>query len=234
MSVLSARSDLERAILGACLLEHGAYPAVSDTLDAKNFSIGPHSEIYKAMGKLYPHSPIDLITVARCTRGSISPSYLAELQKEISSSANIRQHAICLVEACFGDGLIKLLDEHINRNPQINRTTHSALRDIIDKIIDSDSDIFDLVQGAIIYVDAIGATDITEKIREYDHKIQRRIQNVKRLAKTESLLANLKSIGSYPGDTKTRVATTTLCNKLLDILATGKVDDTLANKIFAL
>ena len=57
-------ADMEKALLGALLLDGSAFARVSDLLDESSFYRPVHSLIYGAMSNLdRHHEPIDLVTM---------------------------------------------------------------------------------------------------------------------------------------------------------------------------
>jgi len=104
--------DLERAILGALMLEASA-SKVCSFLMPSHFYREEHQTIYETIHKLYSEGkPIDIRTVVTSLRfsGKIDkvggPVYLAAIQASVSSAANVEYHSRCLVEFAIKRELI--------------------------------------------------------------------------------------------------------------------------------
>lgn len=92
--------DLEKAILGACMLDVTAFPRTTTLLKPESFYKEAHQLLYKAMNTLWnKRAPIDILTVSQQLRSSneldlVGGSYyIAQLTNDIASSANIEFHS---------------------------------------------------------------------------------------------------------------------------------------------
>lgn len=91
---------LEKAILGAILIENEALHKVIGILTSESFYVDAHQRIYKAILELYDEAnPIDLLTVTHQLKVNNDldacggPFYVAQLTSGIGSSAHIHYHA---------------------------------------------------------------------------------------------------------------------------------------------
>src|SRR4051812_35175311 len=93
---LPSSMDAERSILGAILLDNGAYYQTSDSITADHFSLDSHRRIYRRISDMIEASrPVDIITLAEELRtqqqldviGGVS--YLASLTDGVPPRANI-------------------------------------------------------------------------------------------------------------------------------------------------
>lgn len=115
----SPRSEeIEKAILGALLLEKDALTAVIDMLHPKSFYKTEHQEIYKAIVDLFNNSQsIDIQTVVTQLKknGALENiggiSYITQLTNSISSAANIEFHARIIIEYAIRRDLISVATE---------------------------------------------------------------------------------------------------------------------------
>lgn len=96
-------SQLEAAILGACLIETAAMPLVADKLRPEMFYEENHLEIYSALQSMYRDGKsIDIITVKNelAARGKLDavggPYELMRLSSAVASSAHLEYHALIL------------------------------------------------------------------------------------------------------------------------------------------
>jgi replicative DNA helicase len=97
--------DIEKAVLGAILLEKNAINEVSQILTPDVFYKDAHRSIYESIIELYSTSePIDILTVTNLLRknGKLEQAggafYVAELTENVSSSANLDTHSKILME----------------------------------------------------------------------------------------------------------------------------------------
>lgn len=93
-------TQIEKAVLGAIMLEKGAFETVADILSAEYFYDNRHVYIFEACADLSSNQrPIDLLTVAETLRTSQriesagGAAYLAELTSMVGSAANIEYHS---------------------------------------------------------------------------------------------------------------------------------------------
>lgn len=98
-------TDVEQAVLGACLLDSKALPNVRTILADKVFFSERHRLIYAAMCRLADEAkPVDKLTVMQCLSdaGTLTlaggPYALAQLTSRVASAANVEYHAALLAE----------------------------------------------------------------------------------------------------------------------------------------
>lgn len=138
---------LERAVLGALMLDKEAIMVVLDLLQAESFYSDAHQAIYKAMIRLLHRSqPIDLLTVTEELKntGELEiagkPSYLVELTNNVASAANIEYHARLIVQKSAAREVIRFSTKAIAR-------AYDDTTDILDLIGDVTENVGDLVDG---------------------------------------------------------------------------------------
>jgi replicative DNA helicase len=92
--------ELERAVLGAVLIDPDALVLVMGFLRAEHFYNPSHRAIYGACEALFSAGqPAELLTVVQQLRkmGELAaaggPQYLAELTNKVASGANVEVHA---------------------------------------------------------------------------------------------------------------------------------------------
>jgi len=102
--ILPSNIDIERAILGAILLEKTALFAVKDKISSEMFYLEQHRLIFNACHAIYlAGKGIDLLTVSQSLSeaGNLDRVggylYLAELTSRVVSSAHIEYHAEILI-----------------------------------------------------------------------------------------------------------------------------------------
>lgn len=234
--------QLEQTILGACLLEN-AYPRVADILTHKNFSkpdpaashFIDHQTIFQVFENFYPLRPIDIATVSHeLAKVPGATSYIAELSMKVSSSANLRYYALCLLETSFRNAFIDLLHKQFSSG-HFDTATMAIIQEIIDEALDSDNDIFEVIEKSTAYL-MQGLTDdsLLRSLQDFRDKMDLRIKKTKTQAHIDCLISNLENLNRLPFDTKAKMAVSHLTDILKMIIATGKITSDLANQIFNL
>ncbi len=106
--------DVEEAVIGALMLESGAFGMVADILKPEHFYKDANKLIYSAITTLYGKSePIDILTVTdqlkkTNTLDLIGGTYhILELTDKVHSAANIEQHARIILEKSIKRSLIE-------------------------------------------------------------------------------------------------------------------------------
>ena len=129
--------EVERAVLGALMIDKDAYAIVCETLYPESFYEPRHQKIYAAIRDLaMSEKPIDIITVADqlAKSGELEnvggPVYITELSSRVSSSANIEYHARIIAQKFLARQLI------------------SFASDVETKALDESTDVDELMQVA--------------------------------------------------------------------------------------
>ncbi|HOA39454.1 MAG TPA: DnaB-like helicase N-terminal domain-containing protein, partial [Flavihumibacter sp.] len=97
--------DLEEAVLGAIMLEKGAFDAVIEILKPECFYLDANQRIFRSMQALSQKSqPIDILTVVEELRKREElemvggPYYVTRLTNTVVSSANIEAHSRIILQ----------------------------------------------------------------------------------------------------------------------------------------
>lgn len=105
--------DIEKAVLGALMMDKDAFSIVCEMLKPEMFYDPRHQSIYASIEELSRlQHPIDMLTVAEqlAKDGELEnvggPVYLSELTSEIASSAHVEYHAKILTEKFLARELI--------------------------------------------------------------------------------------------------------------------------------
>ena len=129
--------DVEKAVLGALMIDRDAYAVVCEMLNPESFYEPRHQKIYTAITELsMSEQPVDMLTVSDqlgkdgCLEAVGGPAYITELTSRVSSSANIEYHARIIAQKSTARQLI------------------SFASDIETKAFDETTDIDDLMQEA--------------------------------------------------------------------------------------
>ncbi|MBS4027266.1 MAG: replicative DNA helicase [Ignavibacteriales bacterium] len=119
--VLPNALDVERAVLGAILLEQNALNRVLDVVNEEVFYSPAHRKIFQAMMELNKRgSPIDLVTVTESLESKQSLEeiggayYISELTQSVTSAANLEAYGHILLEKAILRGIISNSNEAIS------------------------------------------------------------------------------------------------------------------------
>ncbi len=136
--------DVERAVLGAMLIDKEAAPKALEVLDATSFYNPTHSKIFRAMLSLFEKGdPIDAVTVVEELRrqgtmqAAEDPVTITDLTMGVSSSANIEYHARIVLEKALMRSLITASSEVATR-------AYSETEDAMDLLDEAEAKIFQI------------------------------------------------------------------------------------------
>jgi len=106
---------LEEAVLGALMLDKGAYRIIEGFLRPEHFYVEAHKAIFGAIKALFDKTlPVDLLTVMEELRKADKleavggPAYLAELTNRVGSAANIEYHARIVLQKWINRAMIEV------------------------------------------------------------------------------------------------------------------------------
>lgn len=136
--------EVEEAVLGAMLIEHGAATIALQMLKPQDFYKPAHRHIFETIANLYErNNPLDLLTVENELRDNNlldqigGPSYLSDLTRSVSSAANIDYHAQIITEKAIKRNLILSCTEVI-------KESYDSTTDAYDVLDEAEQRIFDL------------------------------------------------------------------------------------------
>ncbi|HZG24462.1 MAG TPA: replicative DNA helicase [Chitinophagaceae bacterium] len=139
--------DLEEAVLGAIMLEKGAFDSVVEILKPECFYVESHQRLYKAMQALAQKSqPIDILTVVEelKTREELDivggPYYVTKLTNAVVSSANIEAHSRIILQKFIQRELIRISGEIIG-------DAYEDSTDVFDLLDDAESKLFEITNN---------------------------------------------------------------------------------------
>jgi len=105
--------EVEEAVLGAMLIEHGAATIALQMLKPDDFYKPANRHIFETLSNLYERdNPLDLLTVENELRdnglldSAGETTYLSDLTRSVSSAANIDYHAQIITEKAIKRRLI--------------------------------------------------------------------------------------------------------------------------------
>ena len=105
--------DVEKAVLGALMIDKDAYAVVCETLRPESFYEPRNQMVYTAIRDLsMAERPVDILTVTEqlAKQGTLDevggPGYVTELSSRVASSANIEYHANIIAQKSLARQLI--------------------------------------------------------------------------------------------------------------------------------
>ncbi len=110
--------DVERAVLGALLIDKDAYAVVCELLFPESFYEPRNQMIYSAIRDLsMAERPVDVLTVTEqlAKNGQLEeaggPAYIAEISSRVASSAHIDYHARIIAQKFLARQLIQFASD---------------------------------------------------------------------------------------------------------------------------
>jgi replicative DNA helicase len=162
--------DLEEAVLGAIMLEKGAFDAVIEILKPECFYVDAHQRIFRAMQGLANKSqPIDILTVVEELRFREElemiggPYYVTKLTNAVVSSANIEAHSRIVLQKFIQRELIRISGE------------------IISDAYEDSTDVFDLLDQAESKIYEVTSTHLRNNYETIDSVLVKTIQRIEDL-----------------------------------------------------
>src|SRR5215212_1104927 len=162
--------ELEEAVLGAIMLEKGAFDAVVEILKPECFYVDSHQRIFRAMQSLANKSqPIDILTVVEELRSREEldliggPYYVTKLTNAVVSSANIEAHSRIVLQKFIQRELIRISGE------------------IISDAYEDSTDVFDLLDQAESKIYEVTSTHLRNNYETIDSVLVKTIQRIEDL-----------------------------------------------------
>src|SRR6478735_6427409 len=162
--------DLEEAVLGAIMLEKGAFDAVIEILKPECFYVDAHQRIFHAMQSLANKSqPIDILTVVEelRTREELDlvggPYFVTKLTNSVVSSANIEAHSRIILQKFIQRELIRISGE------------------IISDAYEDSTDVFDLLDQAESKIYEVTSNHLKNNYESIDSVLVKTIQRIEDL-----------------------------------------------------
>lgn len=138
--------DVEKAVLGALLIDKDAYSVVCEILYPESFYEPRNQKVYTAIRELsMREQPVDILTVTEqlAKQGDLEnvggPVYITELSSRVASSANVEQHARILAQKFLARQLISFAGG-------IETKAFDETTDIDDLMQEAEGSLFELSQ----------------------------------------------------------------------------------------
>jgi replicative DNA helicase len=139
--------ELEEAVLGALMLEKGAFDTVIEILKAECFYVEAHQIIVRAMTALAAKStPVDILTVTEELKASGQleqiggPYSVMKLTNMVVSSANIEAHARIVLQKFIQRELIRISGEILSES-------YEDTADVFDLLDSAESKLFEVTNN---------------------------------------------------------------------------------------
>ena len=162
--------DLEDAVLGAIMLEKGAFDTVVEILKPECFYVDANQRIFKAMKSLANKSqPIDILTVVEELRmmeelESVGgPYYVTKLTNSVVSAANIEAHSRIILQKFIQRELIRISGE------------------IISDAYEESADVFDLLDQAESKMYEVTSKHLKNNYQSIDSVLVQTIQRIEEM-----------------------------------------------------
>ena len=138
--------EVERAVLGALMIDKDAYAVVCETLRPESFYEPRNQMVYAAIRDLsMDEKPVDVLTVTEqlSKSGKLEevggPGYIVELSSRVASSANIEYHANIIAQKSLGRQLISFASN-------IETKAFDETIDVEDLMQEAEGSLFELSQ----------------------------------------------------------------------------------------
>lgn len=138
--------EVEKAVLGALMIDKDAYMEVCDLLRPESFYEPRNQMVYDAIVRLsVDENPVDVLTVTDKLEkmGHLEevggPAYIAELSSKVATSANLEYHANIVAEKYLSRQMINYVNV-------IGKKAYDESYDIKDVVQEAESTLFELAQ----------------------------------------------------------------------------------------
>jgi len=142
--VMPQAVDLEEAVLGAAMLDKGAFSVIVEKLRPESFYLPAHNEIFDVMMTLFAaNKPIDILTVHEELRknGKLSEiggvNYLMDMTNKVASAANIEYHAQIIIQKYIQRELITVSTSTI-------KDAYEDSKDVLEMLDSAEQSLFDI------------------------------------------------------------------------------------------
>ena len=139
-------TEIERAVLGALMIDKDAYAVVCETLLPESFYEPRHQKVYQAIMELsLKERPVDIWTVTEqlAKQGDLEmvggPGYITELSSRVASAANIEYHARIIAQKSLARQLISF-------SSNIQTKAFDETVDVDDLMQEAEGSLFELGQ----------------------------------------------------------------------------------------
>ncbi len=190
--------ELEKAVLGAAILEKNIIIDLLDILKPESFAIEAHQEIFSTLQHLSQQlKPIDILTVTEeLTRRQKldfvgGSSYLAHLTLQVGSGAHAGEHAKVIVDKFIQRELVRITGK-------VQKTALEGTTDVAELLDTAQQDLFVLAEGTI-KKEAQPMSTVVDKVMKLIEEAGARDDGLSGVASGFKTLDTL-TLGWQPGD----------------------------------
>ena len=183
--------DVERAVIGALLIDKDAYSVVCEILKPESFYEPRNRIMYEAIQQLSMNEqPVDVLTVADqlARTGQLEeiggPAYIAEISSRVASSAHVEYHARIIAQKSLARQLIQFAS------------------DVETKAFDETIDVDDLMQHAEGALFELSQKDMKKDYTQIDPVVAQAVKVIQEAAKNKDGLTGIPT-GYHGLDDKT-------------------------------
>jgi len=196
----SPRQQLEHAILGAALCDRNVLHQIISVVNHKNFSDQSVQKCWTVIEKMYPNTPVDLVTFTLSAKSLYPNEWQLLLMSAntatnmIASTAHTYHHAFTLLEIDIADKLYKTLYEIRNTYPLSSKETESIMMHLSGKT----ADVFTVLEKALEYYQAKEMEGEHETLKDFEGGLLKRIEQIKQMAQVDLALEILTGVSQLP------------------------------------
>lgn len=107
--------DMEKSVLGACMLFQDAFSIASEVIDENCFYVTDHQKIFRAISHLSSgNQVIDILSVAEELKGQIDKSILHSVTNMVTGYHNVLTHSRYILQAFMKREIIRISGDLIN------------------------------------------------------------------------------------------------------------------------
>lgn len=199
------RIEIEEGIIAA-VIDANAFPVVVNIISAKNFTVPKFAVIFEVAKKLYPLTPIDVITIRNeltvfwGDSGIEALDHLFLRKYSVYNVKNVPYWCFILLQMdmanTYKNSLVawreaRIADDHL---------VASAVLEEVFLMIGPGVDIIELVEKAIIYFDHQKMDFEAQQSREFEELTLKKALQIKRHIGIETAMSNLLQIANNSGE----------------------------------
>ena len=160
--------DLEKAVLGAMMLEKNAVTDTIDILIRESFYDPKHQYIFEVIKELFGSSkPVDILTVTDKLKknGELEAAggaaYISQLTSRVASTAHVEYHARIISEKHIKRELIRMSNE-------VMKEAYDDTNDVFDVLNKAEGDLFKIAENNMGKAVAVLQNVVREAIEEIE------------------------------------------------------------------
>ncbi|HEX8607318.1 MAG TPA: hypothetical protein VF679_01615 [Pedobacter sp.] len=224
------RLYIEQSILGAIVYYNG-YAQIAHILSPKNFTSKSegfirNAELFSVICSLYPHKPIDFITIGlevqkRYPGNPEIMQTLCTVGHKVCSTSSIVQWAFILLQIDISEKFkAQMVSYRSQREINLDHTEAGGLKEIIEAI-DSENDIFEVIEGANKYFKHLNMDEELDNSIKLYQDLSRKISSLKSINSVQVALAYVFQI--CEASTAIQFESSAFASAIADMVCTNQV-----------